>query len=308
MKEYSLLFRMRSWKWILLLIFSLVGMLILYGIVSAVSMYVQNVYANLVLSLAGCAVMCGIYALLSGKIERRPVTELRLRRLAPDVAWGCLIGGGCIALSVLGMWLFGVYQVDTVSPPWKAIFLDLLLFIVVAVGEELAFRGVLQRMIEERWGTTVAFVIACLVFGFVHYMNEGGSVWSSIAIAVSAVEAASYVYSRTLWMAIGTHFAWNFVQGNVFSFAVSGTGMNGSVIQPSISGPELLTGGAFGAEASVITVVISAAVTVWLLVLAIRKGNYIPFRNPWRRLPESPENTPEAIEGTTIVAPSEIED
>lgn len=274
---------MKSWKWLLLLVGSEFSVLLLYGVAGFIPELVKNVYASAILTLAVCAAALGIYAVLCRMVEKRPVTELNLRRLAPDLAVGCVIGTVCIAVSILGMWLAGVYHGRVVSPNWEAIVRDLFLFLFAAIGEELICRAILLRMIEERWGTIIALVVSCLVFGFFHYANDGASVWSCIAITVTAVEAASFLYARTLWMPIGSHLAWNFVQGNVFGIAVSGNTMGGSFLQADLTGPEILTGGAFGMEASIITVVLTTAIASGLIWLAIRKGNYIPFRNPWRR-------------------------
>lgn len=283
MKENTVLFRMKSWQWLLLLVCSLFGALFLYGVAGFIPELVKNVYASALLTMAACAAMLGIYAVLCRIIEKRQVTELSLRRLAPDLTVGCVIGTICIAVSILGMWLAGVYHGRFASPDMEAVVRDLLLFIFVATGEELICRAVLLRMIEERWGTTIALVISCLAFGFFHYSNDGGSVWSCIAITITAVEAASFIYSRTLWMPIGSHLAWNFVQGNIFGVSVSGNKMSDSFLQADLSGPEILTGGTFGMETSIITVVLTTAIAAGLIYLAIRKGHYIPFRNPWRR-------------------------
>ena len=283
MKENSVLFQMKSWMWLLLLVGSAFGALILHGVAGFIPELVENVYASAILTLAACAITLGIYAALSRMIEKRRVTELSLRRLAPDWAVGCVIGTVCIAVSILGMWLAGVYHGRVVSPNWERLVRDFLLFLFVAVGEELLCRAILLRMIEERWGTTIALVVSCLAFGFFHYANDGASVWSCIAITVTAVEAASFLYSRTLWMPIGSHLAWNFVQGNIFGISVSGNKMSAALLQADLTGPEILTGGSFGMEASIITVVLTTAIAAGLIYLAIRKGNYIPFRNPWRR-------------------------
>ena len=274
---------MKSWVWLPLVVASALGMSILYGVAALLPMQVKNLFAAGILTLAACATLLLIYALLSRLIEKRPIRELDPRRFLPDTAAGWLVGGGAIALSVLVMGLYGVYGISSVSPCWEDIFRDLFLLVVVAVGEEIVCRGILMRMLEERWGTAIALVVSCLLFGFMHYANDGASVWSSIAIAITATEAASFLYSRTLWMPIGCHFAWNFVQGDIFGIAVSGETMNGSLIQPVITGPDLLTGGRFGAEASIITVVIATAIAAGLVILAVRKGNYVPFRCPWRR-------------------------
>ena len=273
---------MKGWKWLLLLLLSMFGMTILYGICS-IPEEVENIYVAGGLSLAGCIIMCVVYAWISHRVENRYVYEMDIRPFFPDMAKGWLAGGGAMALSVLVMFMAGVYRISSFAYDWQGIMRELLLFALVAVGEEIICRAILLRMVEERWGTTIALVISSLIFGFMHYSNDGATAWSSIAIAITAVEAGSFLYSRTLWMPIGAHWAWNFIQGNVFGISVSGYKMEASLIHPSLSGPELLTGGAFGAEASLITVIIATAIAAWLIWQAYRKGNWVSFRCPWSR-------------------------
>ena len=86
--------------------------------------------------------------------------------------------------------------------------------------------------------------------------------------------------TRRLWMAIGIHAAWNFTQSGIFGVPTSGFPMKG-VLVSELSGPEWLSGGAFGAEASVVTLTICTVAGVALLALAHRRGQFIaPF---WRR-------------------------
>ena len=282
MESESVVFRMRSWMWLLLVFFGMLGMLVPYGFLEMFFDRASTLWAAGVISVVGSAAMCGLYAVACRLVEKRQVSELGLRQLLPDMGKGWLAGGGAMALSVLGLWMVGVYAVTSASPDWWGVVRDLLLFLFAAVAEELVCRAILLRTLEERWGTVVALVVSCLFFGFMHLGNDGASVWSCIAIAVSAVEAACFVYSRNLWMPIGAHWAWNFVQGNVLGVPVSGIDMGHSVVQASLSGPDWLTGGAFGAEASVVTVVVSAGVAAWLLWLAYKKGDFRPFRCPWR--------------------------
>ena len=92
--------------------------------------------------------------------------------------------------------------------------------------------------------------------------------------------AAAYVLTRRLWLAIGIHAAWNFTQGGIFSVPTSGIRMNGLFVG-SLNGPTWLSGGAFGAEASVVAVALCTALGLGLLWFAHRRGNFIaPF---WRR-------------------------
>ena len=135
------------------------------------------------------------------------------------------------------------------------------------MGEEIVFRGVLFRWIDEKWGFPWALMVSGLVFGLVHWTNPGGTLWAGIAIAIEAglLLGAAYKWSGTLWFPIGIHWAWNFSQGNLFGFKVSGQDAGVSLIQAQIEGPDWMTGGVFGAEASVIAVVVGAVVSAWFI-------------------------------------------
>jgi hypothetical protein len=100
----------------------------------------------------------------------------------------------------------------------------------------------------------------------------------------------SYMLTRSLWMPIGLHAAWNFTQGFLFDVPVSGFDQNG-LVEAQLSGPELLSGGRFGLEASLIAVVIATAAGLWLIWLAVKRGQLVqPY---WvRRRSERLEHTP----------------
>ena len=98
--------------------------------------------------------------------------------------------------------------------------------------------------------------------------------------------------TRNLWMAIGLHAAWNFTPGFIFDGPVSGVDQNG-LVEAKLSGPELLSGGTFGLEASVIALVIATGAGIWLVVRAVRARHVV---RPWwvrRRLAR--EGSQEAI-------------
>jgi membrane protease YdiL (CAAX protease family) len=109
----------------------------------------------------------------------------------------------------------------------------------------------------------------------VHITNPGGTLWASIAIAIEAglLLGAAYKWSGTLWLPIGIHWAWNFAQGNIFGFAVSGNQAGDSIIVSQVDGPAWLTGGAFGAEASVIAVVVGALASAWFIWQVSRRNH-----------------------------------
>jgi uncharacterized protein len=99
-------------------------------------------------------------------------------------------------------------------------------------------------------------------------------VWSAVAIALEAgiLIGAVYMATRSLWFAMGLHTAWNVLQGTIFGVAVSGIDApTDSLFQPLIQGNHWLTGGAFGIEASVMTVVLGLGLGLFFVVSAVRK-------------------------------------
>ncbi|MCU0252879.1 MAG: CPBP family intramembrane metalloprotease, partial [Vicinamibacterales bacterium] len=149
--------------------------------------------------------------------------------------------------------------------------------------EELWFRGAIFRLTEEWFGSWIAIVVSSLVFGFVHLSTEGATVMDVTFISIEAglLLAAAYMLTRRLWLCIGFHAAWNFTQGSVFSGAVSGTQEPTGLIKTTMHGPELITGGNFGMEASVVALVLLTTTGVVMLVMAIRRGE---VRSPmWTR-------------------------
>ena len=208
-----------------------------------------------------------IYVWWRKVIERNDVDDLPIRKMLSDICVGLSIGFIYFILVVGIMMLCGVYSIKSVQFDLTNQLSAFCLFLVVGVGEEITFRGILFRMIDQRWNTAVALFISALIFGLIHIWNDNATLWSSLAIAVEAgvLLGAAYKYSGTLWLPIGIHWAWNYTQGNIFGFAVSGNSINQSIITPYISENELLTGGAFGAEASLISVVAGILLASWFI-------------------------------------------
>ena len=245
-----------------------------YGVISIPTVLYEefpSLWLFALFCVASSALGVLLYAVWWKWTEKRKAEDLPMCWLAGDTALGFGIGllyfvlvTGCIAL-------LGAYKVNGIGNDWEALFRALLMFLVVAVGEEVLFRGIVFRMIDERWGTVAALIVSALIFGFVHITNENATVWSSVAIAVEAglLLGAAYKWSGTLWLPIGIHWAWNFFQGPVFGFAVSGNETQ-SLLKAVIDGPAWLTGGTFGAEASVPAFVVGLIVAIVFLVVPRR--------------------------------------
>ena len=95
--------------------------------------------------------------------------------------------------------------------------------------------------------------LAALFFGAAHIFNPGATLWSSAAIAIEAGLLLAMIYhvTRSLWACIGLHAAWNIMQGTLYGIPVSGSKADGWLVSMR-TGPDWLSGGVFGAEASVV--------------------------------------------------------
>lgn len=274
--------RQSFWVWLLLLVGGSVLFMVAYALSSVPMAFVDKVpmWAFVLLSVLSAAAVLGLYALWRRLTEKEWPEDLSLRRLASRTGTGFGIGILYFILVTGSIALLGGYRFGTLHWNGKALLTSLMVFLCVGVGEEVLFRGIIFRMIDRRWGLWVALVVSALIFGFVHISNQNATVWSSIAIAVEAglLLGAAYKWSGSLWMPIGIHWAWNFFQGPVFGFSVSGGEREYSLVQPVIDGPVWLTGGSFGAEASIPAFVLGLAVAA-VFIAAYLKGRR-GLRNP----------------------------
>ena len=259
--------RLTWWKWLLLLIAGFLAFTLILGF-SQLPIAVDEghpipvwIYINLALLSAGA--ILGLYTLWRRMDGYRRAPDLAMRKLNAGLWGGFGIGAVFFALVTGSIALLGGYRIGAVQWDTVSLVKSLFQFLIVGVGEEVLFRGIVFRMLDERWGTLVALVLSSLLFGFLHITNDNATVWSSIAITIEAglLLGAAYKWSGSLWLPIGIHWSWNFFQGPVFGFAVSGNETY-SLISPVIDGPLWMTGGDFGAEASVPAVILGLAVTI----------------------------------------------
>lgn len=245
--------------------------------------------ADIVFALAATALMVLAYKLVVVRMGEQPRDDLPFDARARDAASGFVQGALVFSMIVGIAALLGAYQVIGLSPAedWLAILVTTGL--MAGVTEEILLRGIVFRWLEELGGSWVALALSALLFGFLHAPNPNATLISSLSIAVAAgvLLGGAYMLTRNLWLAVGLHAGWNVTQGLVWDAPVSGFALDGWV-ESRLVGDPILSGGAFGLEASVITMVVATAYGVWLIVRAARRGNVM--RNWWaRRRPASDE-------------------
>jgi len=221
----------------------------------------------------------GSYWLLYRKYEHRVITELSANGLLKKLFAGISIGSGLQVLTILVIYLFGSFTIIAVNP-FSAVVIPFTVAFTVAIIEEILLRGIVFRITEEKWGSTIALITSGLIFAGLHLLNPHVTIISILCITVVGVLlGAAYIYYRSLWVAIAIHFAWNFTQNGIFGAITSGNEKTTSLFTTKISGPEILTGGQFGPEGSIEAVLFCLIVAVIILRKLVKKNKIIKH---WR--------------------------
>lgn len=249
--------------------------------VGAMMMNVAGVTTPAIRALTAVVTVHVGYVLYVRTVERRPVIELEARSAAKGVAVGFAGGVLLLGLAVTAFIGLGLFQMHS-GQEFESIAVTFVAAATAAYTEEIVFRGVVYRLVEELLGTWLGLAAAAVVFGLMHLGNPGTTLVSALAVGLEAglLLGAVYVTTRRLWTSIGVHLGWNFAQGGLLGMTVSGVQRDG-IVSSALLGPDWLTGGAFGIEASPIAVVVCLFAAVVLLRIAVRRSLIV--RPYWRR-------------------------
>jgi uncharacterized protein len=224
-----------------------------------------------------------VYRWLSRTVEGRVETpELATAGLWTPLRRGLLLGAGMFTTVMVLIAIFGGWD----SFAWGSIWGFLGtggMMASVAVAEELLFRGVLFRLLEQHLGTVLTLVVSSVLFGLTHLVNVNATLWGTLSIGLTGglLTAAAYVVTRSLWLPIGLHFAWNFTHAGIFGVALSGSSeAPHGLFNTTLSGPSVITGGVFGPEASLLALAVCVVPTVLLLRRAARTGQIRKLHAP----------------------------
>lgn len=222
-------------------------------------------------------------------VERASLAELGFGPgLIPELSGGFLAGAALLTLVVGVLAICGWYRLGGSPSPANghSVASELagavVLFLLVGMFEEVFFRGIMFRLLEQLLGTWAALAITAAQFGWVHHRNPGATWVSTVGIALEAgvLLAAAFVVTKNLWAPIGLHWAWNLFEGPVFGTPVSGIDLP-HLLNPRIAGPLLWTGGAFGPEAGLVCMIAGGGLGIVLLGLAVRQRRI--FTPAWLR-------------------------
>lgn len=224
-----------------------------------------------VLFLAKASAVVVSLAVAARFLDHRPFADLGLRlnrRWLLDCGFGFALGAVLMAGIFLVERTAGWIEITTAwqspgpFPFGVAILLMLVVFALVGFYEEAFSRGYGLKNLAEGLNlqsvgpvkaVVFAWVLSSLFFGAGHGMNPHASWVSTLGVtAAGLLLGLGYVLTGRLGIPVGLHFSWNFFQGNVFGFPVSGRDFGVSFLGVSQGGPEVWTGGAFGPEAGLL--------------------------------------------------------
>lgn len=255
---------------------------------------------------------------LAGRyLDKRPIRDFGLR---VDRGWWLDLGFGLALGAVLMTAVFlvqagagwvsvaGTYRSTVPDVPFSlAILIPAFAFLCVGVYEELLSRGYQLQNIAEgldypalgpKGAIVAAWAISSAFFGALHALNPGATLISTTNIALAGIMLGTgYVLTGQLAIPIGLHITWNFFQGNVFGFPVSGISPIGATfVATEQSGPALWTGGSFGPEAGLIGIsAMLLGILLTLLWVRARTGK-VGLHTP---IAERPRATPAGEESTS---------
>lgn len=207
-------------------------------------------------------------------IDRRPFASLGLSfkaRWAKEFLIGVAIGLGMGGLFLAASGLLGTVKLAWRGLSWPEPGLLFFGFLLAAAFEETLFHGYPFQALVEGLGAYPALFIISIGFSLLHRFNPHFSLVGSINIGLAGLLLAlGCLKTRALWLPIGVHLSWNLFQVGL-SLPVSGLAFSGGLFQAELEGPELLSGGAFGPEGSLIaTAVFALAITFLSLTRSIK--------------------------------------
>ena len=146
-------------------------------------------------------------------------------------------------------------------------------YIIQGASEEILSRGWMMQVIGARYWPWLGVLLSSLLFVILHLANEGINVLSVANLLLSGLFMAVYVMKDSnLWSVCGWHSSWNWMLGNVYGLSVSGSEEKVTIFDLNTYGNELISGGDFGPEGSLVTTIILISATIWLAVLVLKNS------------------------------------
>lgn len=199
-------------------------------------------------------------------------TEGWFKQFFEGFFWSALL----LTVGFVGLYLLGYLQIDKIEMDAYLFLGFILFFLIQSSFEEIAVRSFLLPTIAHRSNTWIGIIASSAVFTLLHIGNANIN-WLSILniFLAGLLLGAFFVKYKKIWAPIGLHVGWNFLQGSFFGYEVSGISVY-SYLDTQETGPDLLTGGSFGFEGSIL-----ASILITILTYIVWRSNPSAFQEPY---------------------------
>jgi membrane protease YdiL (CAAX protease family) len=235
---------------------------------TSVSALFNAVGVNTMCALILSQFLCALFAIYIFRkfVDKKSFKSLgfELTNYKADLLKGLVWGAALISLGFFALYFSGFITVidsDFGAIQWLSY---IAFFVIVAFNEEILVRGYVLTNLMASMNKYWALIVTALLFSVMHLGNDSTSLISTANIFIAGLMLGVYtIHKRNLWFPIAMHFTWNFFQGPILGFEVSGTKME-SVINQQVSGNSLVTGGDFGFEGSLLLTIMMIASTIYI--------------------------------------------
>lgn len=209
-------------------------------------------------------------------VDKENIEDLGFKYfLIEDIKIGLLIGFFIMLLGFTILLLCGQIKILLIQFNLIDVFLNILIFMCVALSEEILIRGYVLGNLMKSINKYYALLWSSIIFSLMHAANPNISWFSFFELFLSGILlGVSYIYTKNLWFPISLHFSWNFFQGTIFGFNVSG--LNGySIINIENLQTNIWNGGAFGFEGSIISILFQLIAVIIIYIIFYKSENDI---------------------------------
>ncbi|MGM0588511.1 MAG: CPBP family intramembrane glutamic endopeptidase [Bacteroidota bacterium] len=221
---------------------------------------------NLISKVVSLTISVGLVYLLRNKVDKATFASLGLDITGrwPEIRQGTLLGGGLIAAGFLSLYWMEFLSIQGVHVVITEVAFAFVLMVMIAIDEELLVRGYILTNLSDSMHKYAALGVSSLIFAIMHLLNPS---WTGLSVLniwlAGMVLGVYYIHRQNLWFPIALHFSWNFFQGPVAGFEVSGLKMP-TIIDSTLTESTWITGGTFGFEGSIIATLLLVMAFIWL--------------------------------------------
>ena len=228
----------------------------------------DQILQNIIIVFFDFLAVLGLLAFFVKVIDNESFSDigLKIKNRTKDITIGLLLGSFIMGFALLTLFYFEDVKLEKVNFEFENLIYIFLLFVIISLKEEILVRGYVLRNFMYSFNKYVALVLSSFLFSLLHGLNPDFSFISFINLFLAGIILGlPYTFNKNLWFPIAFHFSWNFFQ-SLFGFNVSGIDSY-SLIEFSIPEPNLINGGNFGFEGSILSIIVQVIVIVVIYVV-----------------------------------------